>query len=229
MTRNNFAEAAPVATISVMLVDDHRLFRAALRCLLERDLRLRVVSEATTVAEAVQAMHDRPADLVVMDVHLPDGNGVTASQQLLESFPQLKVLAVTSDPSARQVHDAMVAGISGYILKENTPEEFVRAVQAVLAGNVYLCPEVSTSIVANYRHRYKPEASAATAALTLSPRETELLRQIADGRRNKEIADNLGLTLKSAETYRQRLMKKLDLDSTAALTRYAVREGIVEA
>lgn len=213
----------------VLLVDDHRLFRAGLRALIEQMPQCVVVGEATNGEQAFAVMAASPADLVVMDIHLPDVNGIVASRRLLDAYPTVKILAVSSDPSAALVHEAMLAGLAGYLLKENSIDELERAVQAVLAGKVYLCPEVSTAIMDTYRQRFGANCVVDSSAPALSKREIELLRLIADGLRNKEIAQQLGLTVKSAETYRQRLMKKLKVDSTAGLTRYAIREGIVKA
>lgn len=213
----------------ILLVDDHRLFRAGLRALIAQSSDCRVIGEATTGDQAFAFLASAQVDLVVMDIHLPDINGIAASRRILESYPTVKILAISSDPSAALVHEAMLAGIAGYMLKENTSEQFQHALAAILTHKVYLCPEVSTSIMDNYRHQYGAASTPPRSVPVLSEREIELLRHIADGMRNKEIAERLGLSVKSAETYRQRLMKKLQLDSTAALTRYAVREGIVKA
>lgn len=215
--------------IKIFLVDDHRLFRAGLRALIEQMPHFKVVGEASTAAQAFTLVSSTRPDVVVMDIHLPDGNGIAVSRHLLKENPDIRILALSSDPSAALVHEAMLAGIGGYLLKENTTDELVRAIQAVLARKVYLCPEVSTAIMDNYRQHYGAAPSPAPTKPTLSDREIAMLRYIAEGLRNKEIAEQLGLTVKSAETYRQRLMQKLQLDSTAALTRYAIREGVIKA
>jgi DNA-binding NarL/FixJ family response regulator len=228
MPHRSSASSRASASTRILLVDDHRLFRAGLRALIERMPHCIVVGEAATGEQAFAAMAASPADVVVMDIHLPDVNGIVASRRLLEAHPAVKILAVSSDPSAALVHEAMLAGLAGYLLKENSADELERALQAVLAGKVYLCPEVSTAIMDTYRRRFGANCVEGSAP-ALSKREIELLRLIADGLRNKEIAHQLGLTVKSAETYRQRLMKKLNVDSTAGLTRYAIREGIIKA
>jgi DNA-binding NarL/FixJ family response regulator len=229
MAHKSPATSRASASTRILLVDDHRLFRAGLRALIEQMPHCTIVGEAATGEQAFAVMAASPADVVVMDIHLPDVNGIVASRRLLEAYPTVKILAVSSDPSAALVHEAMLAGLAGYLLKENSADELERALHAVLAGKVYLCPEVSTAIMDTYRQRFGANCVVEGSSPALSERDIELLRLIADGLRNKEIAHQLGLTVKSAETYRQRLMKKLHLDSTAGLTRYAIREGIVKA
>ena len=209
----------------ILLIDDHRLLRDGLRALLARHHEFRVTGEAGDGASALRAVRSQPFDIVLLDVHLPDMNGIEVARRILAVFPEIKVIVLSSDHSHDCVHEALLAGVSGYILKDNATDDLLRALHTVVAGQLYLCPEVSTDIVASYRSGLLP--NVAPPQPLLSERELQVLKLLADGLRTKEIADNLGIGAKSVETYRARLMEKLKLGSVAELTRYAVREGIV--
>lgn len=206
----------------VLLVDDHRLFQQALRLLLEHRLGLTVAAEAQTGAEALAHVEREAFDLILMDVHLPDANGIDISRRILEHRKDAKIIVLSSDADPLRVDEALLAGVLGYVLKVNATEELQRAVTAVAAGTRYLSPEANAALLAGYRR--VREAPPTTAPL--SPREREVVRLIAAGQRTKEIAANLGIGVKSAETYRRRVMQKLGLFSVAELTRYALREGL---
>lgn len=215
----------PADPTRILLIDDHRLMRDGLRALLARHHEFRVTGEAGDGASALRAVRSQRFDLVLLDVHLPDMNGIEVARRILAVFPEIKVVVLSSDHGHACVHEALLAGVSGYILKDNATDELVRALHTVVAGQLYLCPEVSTDIVATYRSGLMP--NVAPPQPILSERELQVLKLLADGLRTKEIADNLGIGAKSVETYRARLMEKLKLGSVAELTRYAVREGLV--
>jgi DNA-binding NarL/FixJ family response regulator len=219
------SEPTGSAPTRILLVDDHRILRDGLRALLARHHEFRVIGEAGDGASTLRAVRSQPPDLVLLDVHLPDMSGIEVARRILAVFPEIKVVVLSSDHSHDCVHEALLAGVSGYVLKDNATDELVRALHAVAAGQLYLCPEVSTDIVASYRNGLLP--NVAPPQPLLSERELQVLKLLADGLRTKEIADNLGIGAKSVETYRARLMGKLKLGSVAELTRYAVREGIV--
>ena len=218
-------QPAAQAPTRILLIDDHRLLRDGLRALLARHHEFRVTGEAGDGASALRAVRSQPFDIVLLDVHLPDMNGIEVARRILAVFPEIKVIVLSSDHSHDCVHEALLAGVSGYILKDNATDDLLRALHTVVAGQLYLCPEVSTDIVASYRSGLLP--NVAPPQPILSERELQVLKLLADGLRSKEIADNLGIGAKSVETYRARLMEKLKLGSVAELTRYAVREGIV--
>ena len=206
----------------VLLVDDHRLFQQALRLLLEQQLGLTVAAEAQTGAEALAHAEREAFDFIVMDVHLPDANGIDISRRILEIRRDARIIVLSSDADPLRVDDALLAGVMGYVLKINATAELERAFAAVDTGTRYLSPEANAALLAGYRRLR--ESPAATAPL--SPREREVVRLIATGQRTKEIAAALGIGVKSAETYRRRVMQKLGLFSVAELTRYALREGL---
>jgi DNA-binding NarL/FixJ family response regulator len=221
------ADSSRPTSLRILLVDDHRMLREGLRALLSREPGYIVVAEAGDGDSALKAVRRDPPDLIVLDVHLPDMNGIEVARRILAVFPEVKVVILSSDHSHNCVHEALLAGVSGYVLKENATEELLRAIHTVVGGQLYLCPEVGTEIIASYRRGQLP--NLAPPAPLLSGREREVLKLLADGLRTKEIADHLGVSAKTVETYRHRLMEKLQLPSVAELTRYAIREGIVQA
>ncbi len=218
-------ENAGRAPTRLLLVDDHRILRDGLRALLARFPEFVVIGEAGDGASALRAVRSQPPDIVVLDVHLPDMSGIEVARRILAVFSEVKVVVLSSDHTHESVHEALLAGISGYVLKDNATDELVRALRMVVAGQLYLCPEVGTEIVASYRRGQLP--NVVPPQPLLSERELQVLKHLADGLRTKEIADRIGVGVKTVETYRARLMEKLQLSSVAELTRYAIREGIV--
>jgi DNA-binding NarL/FixJ family response regulator len=210
--------------VKVVLVDDHPLLRSGLRAALEQEGEFTVVGEACTGRQAVAEALALQPELVVMDLHLPDLNGIEATRQILAALPGVKVLVFSGDSDRALVDSALQAGACGYLLKESLVAELLRAIKLVLSGRLYLSPEVSAEILADYRRSLGCDSSPRKPAISLQ--ETHLLRLIAQGKRNKEIANELGLRPNSVETYRVRVMKKLGCSSTADLVRYAIREGI---
>jgi two-component system, NarL family, response regulator NreC len=209
---------------SVLIVDDHPLLRDGLRQALERAGDVTVVGQASTGAAAVQLALARKPDLIVMDLHLPDLSGVEATRQILAALPETKVVVFSGDAQREQVDAALQAGACGYILKKSVADELLQALRLVTVGKLYLSPEVGAIILEDYRKALTQEAAPAKPAL--SERDRQLLRLIAAGKRNKEIASDLQLSPNSIEKYRARLMKKLACASTAELVRYAIREGL---
>jgi len=212
-------------SISIFLVDDHQILRDGLCLILQKQPDFQVVGAVSTVAEALGGIGAHKPDLTIMDVHLPDGSGLAATRKILAEDPQARVLVLSGDPSMPLVHEALQIGVRGYLLKDEAAEELVRAVRMVMGGHVYLCPSVSTLLAEELKNRaVAPEPPPAR----LSERETEVLQLIAQGLRNKEMAVRLGVTTKSVETYRARLLRKTSCASTAELVRYAVREGFAQ-
>ena len=208
----------------ILLVDDHRILREGLRALLQNNADFTVVGEAGDVATALALTKQLAPDAVIMDVHLPDGTGVQACRIISQDCPGVKVLMLSASAEPEQLTGAMRAGARGYMLKDNAVEELVRALHIVMNGQVYLCPEAATTLVAEITASGHPLAEQAKPAL--SAREIQVLKLIVEGMRNKEIADVLKVSTKSVETYRARLMSKLHCDGIAELVRYAIREGI---
>ena len=212
----------------ILLVDDHRMMRQGLRQLLAVEPGLIVVGEAFNGQSAREQVRMLSPDLVLMDIHLPDESGVEITRQILAEFPAVKVIALSSDSAVEMVLLALRAGVSGYLLKENGADELIQAIHTVMDHRLYLSPEVSSAVVLKFNESSGREETK-PAGTDLSERERMLLRLIADGNRNKEMAAALAVTVKSVETYRSRLQKKLGCAGTAKLVRYAIREGIAQA
>lgn len=212
--------------MKVLLIDDHPMLRKGLRQALEPRADIVVVGEAATGTAALGLVQQTAPDLIVVDIHLPDMKGVELIRRLAELAPFAKIVVFSSDADRKLVDESLHAGASGYIWKQSAVEELLQAVQMVMAGKLYLSPEVSTGILDDYRRSLVNGTDSSRPIL--SGRDKDLLRFVADGLRNKEIASHLKISPKSVEAYRSRLGKKLGCSSTAQLIRYAVREGLVE-
>lgn len=216
--------------IKVLLVDDHRVVCDGMRSLLEQQPDLAVVGEAHDAASALAEVERATPDVAIMDVRLNEDDGIELSRQLVARFPELRILILTAFPDASYVEAALRAGVRGYLLKANPCAEVLWAIRAVMAGKMYLCPDVATSVVANYRNPASPAgaggAGSARPDPRLSEREVQVLKLTAEGLRTKQIAERLGIGVRTAETYRARLMRKLGCSSNVDLTRYAIRTGI---
>ena len=208
----------------LLLVDDHPLMRRGVRETLALQPGLTVVGEASDGAAALKLARELTPDLVILDVHLLDMYGIDAMRAILQELPETKVLMLSSDMSRPLVDEALEAGASGYLYKTSAAEELLPAVQSVLGGRLYLSSVLSAGILEDYRKNLQNPPSDKP---TLTEEEKRLLRLIAEGRRNKEIASELRLSVKSVELHRSRLMKKTGCTSAAELVRYAIREKIV--
>lgn len=209
-------------------MDDHQIMRQGLRQLLAAEPGLVVVGEAFNGQSAKEQARTLAPHLVLMDIHLPDESGVELTRQILAEFPAVKVIALSSDAAVEVVLRALRAGVAGYLVKENGADELIRAIQIVMDHRLYLSPVVSSAVILKFMESSHHEQVGQSGA-DLTERERMLLRLIAAGKRNKEIAAALSVTVKSVETYRSRLQKKLGCACTAELVRYAIREGIALA
>jgi DNA-binding NarL/FixJ family response regulator len=212
--------------LKLLLVDDHAMLRRGLRETLSRQPSLTLVGEAWSGAMALQLVKELKPDLILMDVHLPDTDGIAASRQILKDHPGIKIIIFSSDTVRTLVDEALQAGVCGYLSKTGSVEELMLAIDTVTSGNLYLSPEISGDILKDYQKGLLGEKQDSKPLL--SDRDKHLLRLIAEGHRNKEISAELDIGIKSVEAYRSRLMKKLSCASSAELIRYAVREGIAK-
>jgi two-component system response regulator NreC len=218
-----------VGDVKILLVDNHQMMRRGLRQLLETKPGLTVAGEASSLQSGMAQARISAPDLVLLNLNPPrEEDGVESARHLLAEFPPVKVIVLASHAELEFVLRALRAGVSGYVVNDNAAEELFRAIQAVMDFCFYLSPEVSAAVLSHFLKSARGWLPAPSGAV-LSDRERWLLQLIAEGKRNKEIADELAVTVKSAETYRYRLMKKLDCGSVAELVRFAVRQGIVEA
>jgi DNA-binding NarL/FixJ family response regulator len=211
----------------LLVVDDHPMLLRGLREAVTQQPNLTFVGEATTGAMALKLAQELSPDLVLMDIHLPDMDGIEATRQMLHALPAIKIIVFSGEAARPFVDAALQAGACGFLSKTSSLQEFLQAIDAVMAGKLYLSPEASTGILEDYRKSLISEPGPSKPFL--SEREKQLLRLVAAGRRNKEIAEQMAVSAKSVETYRSRLMKKLGCSSPAELVRYAIREGIAEA
>ena len=213
-------------TRRVVLADDHEMMRAGLRSLLAKERELEVVGEASDGRQAVELVTQHAPDLAILDIGMPNLNGIEATRQIRATVPKTKVIALSMHASAQYVSRMLEAGASGYLLKDSAYEELLQAIKAVSSGNVYLGKGIAGVVVDDYVRRIgaTPEVEAAK----LTAREREIAQMIAEGRSTKEIAGQLHVSVKTVETHRQHIMEKLKIDSVAELTKYAIREGLTE-
>lgn len=209
----------------ILLADDHRIVRQGLRSLLEAEADFSVVAEADNGRMAVELTESLGPDVVVMDVGMPEMNGVEATRRIVVNNPQVKVVALSMHSDRRFVAEMLKAGAAGYLLKDGAFEELVGAIRTVAAGRTYLSPRIADVVVEGYL-RNQAAPSEPTAYAKLSPREREVLQLLAEGKATKEAAAALHLSVKTVETHRRQIMEKLNLYSVAELTKYAIREGL---
>ena len=212
-------------SIKVLLADDHKIMREGLKSLLDDASDIQVVGLAANGREAVQLTTELQPDVVVMDLNMPEMDGLEATRQLLAGDPVAKVLILSMVTDRNCVLECLKAGARGYLVKDCAAEELQTAISALAAGESFLCTKVAQVVISDYVQRDRVEADTTTAAL-LSKREQEILRMIADGRNTKEIAFAFDCSVKTVEVHRTNIMKKLDLHSIAELTKYALREGL---
>jgi len=206
----------------ILLADDHQIMREGLVALLEQEPGLEVVGQAADGRAAVRLARELSPQVVVMDVTMPDLNGIDATRQILEENRQIKVVALSMHADRRFVKGMLQAGASAYLLKHSASQELIQAIQLVMNNRVYLSPEVAGVVVEDY----KAPASDSSAFAVLTPREREVLQLVAEGKTPRQIAGALHLGLKTVEAYRRQIMEKLGLNSIAELVKYAVREGL---
>ena len=213
---------------NIVLADDHHVIREGLRLLLEREKDLSVLAEADSGRAALSAVKKFNPDLVVMDVSMPELNGMEATRKILSEAPGTKVLALSMYSDKRFVEGMFQAGVSGYILKNCIARELVSAIRLVANGQVYISPQIAGTIVEGFLSQASPERDTRwnMNRKGLTDREREILQLISEGQNTKEIAGNLHLSSKTVDAHRRNLMEKIGVHSIAELTKFAIREGI---
>jgi len=212
-------------TIRVVLAEDHTIVRQGLRSLLDQQAGIEVVAEAENGRQAVRIAEQLRPDVVLMDFSMPDLNGLEATRQIKQRVPDVKVLILTRHVNKEYIESILRAGASGYLIKKSAVDELVIAIHSVHRGNSFLDPSISTMVIEGYLHPSAGEIQSHDVKLT--PRQREVLQLIAEGHPNREIASMLHISVKTVDNHRANLMDKLDLHSTADLTRYAIRKGII--
>jgi DNA-binding NarL/FixJ family response regulator len=210
-------------SIRVLVVDDHPVICQGLRLLLDREPGMQVVGEAHDGRAAIDMARDLRPQVVLMDLAMPMLNGVDATRKILAELPSTKVVALSALSNARAVSDAMAAGVCAFVPKEGMADELVTAIRTAAQGGTYLSPRVAGALA---YHRSNGGFPGGTHPVKLTQREREVLQLISEGKATKEVARCLNVNVKTVETHRRSMMDKLEMDSIAELTKYAIREGI---
>lgn len=208
----------------IILADDHKIIRNGLRSLLEKEINLEVVAEAANGRQALQLSRKLKPDLVIMDISMPDLNGIDAARQIFNELPKTSIIALSMHSEKQFIEGMLRAGVSGYILKDCAYKELITAIRTVLAGKIYLSPDVAGIVVQEFLDPTMAYEGHRTTELTA--REREVLQLIAEGRSTREISSLLFISIKTVETHRKNIMDKLELYTVAELTKYAIREGL---
>lgn len=209
---------------TILLADDHRIMREGLRALLEKDPEFEVVAEAENGRDAIRLTRENKPGVVIMDVTMPDMNGIEAAREIKRRCPESRIVALSMHTDRRFASEMLKAGAGAYVLKDSAFDELTEAIRIVLRGHVYLSPVVADTVVEAYVAGQT--AGPRSVRPSLSGREREVLQLLAEGHSTKEAAHRLHLSPSTVDTHRKNIMEKLDLHSVAELTKYAVREGI---
>ena len=207
----------------ILLADDHKITRQGLRSLLEKQQDMEVVAEAENGREAVRLAGEMAPDVIIMDVTMPDLNGIEATKQILSLSPDIKIIALSMHSDSTFVTEMLKSGAAGYLLKDCAFEELTRAIRTVIDDKTYLSPSISGVVVEDYLQRLSKADFAAPDIL--SDREREVLQLMAEGNSTKQIALKLHISVKTVETHRRQIMSKLDIHTVAELTKYAIKKG----
>lgn len=232
-------ESASLSTIHVLLADDHDILRHGLKMLLSMQQEMQVVGEARTGREAVVIALELMPDVVVMDITMPDMDGLEACQLIRSQQPATQVLMLTMHESEEYFLQALRMGAAGYLVKKAAPSDLQMAINSIAQGGAFLYPGLAKALIRSYiasptfetpmlhEHEIVHTSSLAQALKALTPREIEILRLVAEGRTNQDIADQLTLSIKTVQTHRANVMEKLDLRDITHLVRFAVRHSLI--
>ena len=212
-------------TTRVLIADDHEMMREGLKSLFQNEDHLQVVAETDNGEDTISLAASAGIHLVIMDVSMPDLNGIEATRHITTQNPNIDVIALSGYSNKEYVREMLTAGASAYVLKKRAYEELLRAVEEVRKGKKYLSPDIARGVVDDYVE-LSSSYSDNPAFVVLTDREREVLQQLAEGKSTKDMAENLGVSVKTIETHRRNIMEKLDLHSVAELTKYAIREGV---
>jgi len=210
--------------VRILLVDDHEIVRYGLRCLIEEQADMEVVGDAENGRVAIDLVRQLEPDVVIMDISMPDMNGVEAARRIRKESPNAKIIVLSMHHKRQFVIDMLKADVSGYILKTKVHDDLIRAIKAAAANEVYLSSKISGVLAHDYVSNLPTSNQSVSAVLT--PRERELLQLISEGKSTKESALHLNVSIKTIESTRRRIMQKLDIHNVADLTKYAISEGI---
>lgn len=210
--------------IRIILADDHQIVRQGLRILLEAETDMEIIAEADNGRKVLKLAQELLPDVIIMDLSMPELNGIEATRQILSGAPEVKVIALSMHSDSLFVLNMIKSGASGYLLKDCALEELVKAIRAVVDDKTYLSPGVSDIVIRDFVTGWQTTNSSAFSVL--SPREREVLQLMAEGRTTNQIADGLCVSVKTVEAHRKQVMTKLGIHSVAELTKYAIRQGL---
>ncbi len=209
--------------LRILLADDHALVRSGIRALLEAQPDIEVIGEADDGREAIRLARELIPDIAIIDIAMPELNGIDTLRQIFDACPTIKVLACSMYPDVPYIVQSLRLGACGYLMKNSAKDDLIRAVQAAKAGKCFLSLDATTQLVEGFVRKVDSEDTKDS----LTSREREILQLIAEGKTNKEIANILNLSLKTIETHRTNLMKKLQVKEVTGLVQYAIRKGLI--
>jgi len=207
--------------IRVLLADDHRILRKGVRMLIDSQPDMEVVGEARNGREAIDATREAKPDVVIMDISMPELNGIESARQICDEIKNVKIIALSMHRDSVYVREILRAGASGYLVKDSEDDDLVRAIRAVHRGEAFLSPAISDAVLSDYRRHVSNPIDLLTS------REREVLTMVADGKTNKEIANTLNLSVYTVESHRGSVMEKLNLHNTGDIVRFALRNGLI--
>lgn len=211
--------------VNILIADDHTILRAGIRSLLDNVPNFKVIGEVENGKDAILLAGSLKPDLLLSDLSMPKTNGTESIQRIKSRYPGIKILVLTVHKTEEYVHAALKAGADGYILKNDTSEELIYGINNIMNGNTYLSPSICNEVVTGYLSDPFKEGSTTNIDL-LTTREREVMKLIAEGYRNKDVAGYLSISLKTVEKHRSNMMKKLDLHSASGITSYAIKNGL---
>jgi len=213
------------APARILIADDHTILRAGIRSLLDMQPDFEVVGEVDNGKDAVYSAGQLKPDILLTDLSMPKTNGTEAIERIKNRYPDIKILVLTVHKTEEYVHAALKAGADGYVLKDDTSDELIHAINNVVAGKTYLSPSICSEVVMGYLA--DPNKEKISSSLDqLTTREREVMKLIAEGYRNKDVAEYLSISLKTVEKHRSNMMKKLDLHNASSITSYAIKNGL---
>lgn len=213
-------------SIKILIVDDHKIVREGLRTLLDKQTGMKVIGEAANGTAAVKIALELCPDIVIMDVTMPDLNGIEATRRIIAKNPKIKIIALSMHSDRRFMIEMLKNGASGYLLKDSAFDELAFAIKTVMKNQTYLSSQIADLVLKEYINQInKTEANAYSQ---LTPREREVLQMLAEGHTTKQISARLHVSVKTVETHRKQIMDKLNIHNIAGLTKYAIREGITK-
>jgi two-component system, NarL family, response regulator NreC len=213
-------------SIKILVVDDHKITRDGLSALIDKQPDMEVVGEASNGREAIELARDMSPDVIIMDISMPDLNGIDATSQILAESPKCKIIALSMYSDSRYVKGMLKAGVSGYLVKSCAFDELVKAITVVAVNQAYLSPGIADMVMKDYVEALKIDRTAPIPESPLSIREREVLQLIAEGVSSDQIASRLHVSIKTVSTHRRNIMEKLNINNIADLIKFALREGL---